>query len=238
MRTKTVLMTALLGALSGVSVMAQTNVYSQNAVGYINVTCPPGFSIISCPLQTADPSNTIATLLPNGANQIKTAEAFQFNPSTGGYNIDEASTKLATENGYTNGWEFGGTFSMEPGQALFFETPFSSNLVFTFVGTVPTGSLTNTINTGFNLISSILPASGDLVTNPLTAFSVPDAQDEIFVYNNAIANYNIYEYTKKNGWTSNSIPSDPIIPSVGEGFFYETASTSPILWIENYSVSQ
>jgi hypothetical protein len=235
MRTKTLLLSALLGALGSVSVHAQ--VYSLNTVGYINVTAPPGFSIVSCPLLTSDPSNTVATLFPNGTNQIVLAEVFQFVPATGSYNVDEASTKLAGENGFTNGWEYGGKFTLLPGQALFFDNPTTANLVFTFVGTVPTGSLTNTINTGFNLISSILPASGDLVTNSLTQFTNPTTQDEVFVYSSAITNYNVFEWTKKNGWTSNSIAQDPIIPNVGEGFFYETAGTA-IQWVENYSVAQ
>ena len=50
MRTKTMLLSALLGTLGSVSLMAQsTNVYSLNAVGYINVTVQPGFNIVSCP---------------------------------------------------------------------------------------------------------------------------------------------------------------------------------------------
>jgi len=236
MRTKTVLLSALLGAIGSVSVMAQTNVYSLNAVGYINVTCPPGFSIISCPLQTADPSNTIGTLLPNAANQLKTCEVYQFVPSTGQYNSDEASTKLAGNNGFTNGWEFGGTITMLPGQAIFFDNVVGSNVTFTFVGTVPTGSLTNNLGNGFNLVSSILPASGDLATNSLTMLTNTFAQDEVYFYNNGTGFYTSYEWTKKNGWTSSGSPADPTIPAVGTGFFYQTASPSGLQWIENYSV--
>ncbi len=65
------LLSALLGTLGSVSLMAQsTNVYSLNAVGYINVTIDPGYNIISCPL-IASPDNTINTLLTNGTGQFK-----------------------------------------------------------------------------------------------------------------------------------------------------------------------
>jgi hypothetical protein len=50
MRTKTLALSAVLSALGTASLVAQTNVYSLNAVGYINVTMPPGFSIVTCPL--------------------------------------------------------------------------------------------------------------------------------------------------------------------------------------------
>jgi len=63
------LLSALLGAIGSVSVMAQ-NVYSLNAVGYINVTAVPGFTMIACPLIGAN-GNSIGALLNNSANQYK-----------------------------------------------------------------------------------------------------------------------------------------------------------------------
>jgi hypothetical protein len=236
MRTKTMLLSALLGAIGSVSAMAQ-NVYSLNAVGYINVTAPVGFSIISCPLFTSDPSNTVGTLFPNGANQLKGSAVYQYNTATGFYNSDQASTKLANNNGYTNGWEFGGTITVLPGQAVFFDNNTAAPVTFTFVGTVPSGSLTNPIVTGFNLIGSILPASGDLVTNSLTSFTNPVSGDTVYFYDNASGFYDSYGYTKKNGWQSSGSAADPSVPTVGEGFFYNTASAG-ISWVENYSVSQ
>lgn len=50
MRTKTLALSSLLGALGTTSLFAQANVYSLNAVGYINVTMPPGYSLVTCPL--------------------------------------------------------------------------------------------------------------------------------------------------------------------------------------------
>jgi hypothetical protein len=242
MRTKTMLLSALLGALGSVSVMAQTNVYSLNAVGYINVTAQPGFNIISCPL-IASPTNTIGYLLNNSSNQLKKALVYSYSPSApGGYVSDEASVALAQGNGYTNGWAEGGTITMLPGQAVWFANPFSSNITLTFVGTVPTGSLTNTISTGFNLISSILPASGDLVTNSLMNFTNATKRDEVYVYDQLTAgDYDLYNYTTANGWQTSTngatIDMNPQVPFVGAGFWYATGSAG-ISWVENFSVSQ
>jgi len=231
------LVSALLGTLGSVAVMAQSNVYSLNVVGYINVTCPPGFSIIACPLiSSPDPItgtlNTIGTLLPNGQNQLAQCSVWSYDPAVpGDYTNDAASTK---GNANTNGWKNGGQITIMPGQAVWFDNAFTSNLTFTFVGTVPTGSLTNSLNLGFNLVSSILPMSGDLVTNGLSMFTNPTAQDAVWVYTPSITNYTTYGYTKKNGWG----PSNPQIPNVGEGFWYQSANAGTTLWIENYSVSQ
>ena len=61
MKTKSILAAALLMAASAASASAQT-VYSVNAVGFVNVVFPSGFSIASNPLEGA--TNTVAALFP------------------------------------------------------------------------------------------------------------------------------------------------------------------------------
>jgi hypothetical protein len=253
MRTKTMLLSALLGALGSVSVHAQ-NVYSLNTVGYINVTMAPGFNIVACPLISApDPitgtNNTIGTLFPDGSGQIKGATVWEFSPSTpGGYITDTAATK---SNPNTNGWVEGGQITVLPGQAVWFDNPFTTNLTFTFVGQVSTGSnQPNPLYNGFNLVSSILPMSGDLTTNTLSDFTTnpavityngltytnpvntPTAADVVWVYSPAITNYVTSTFSgKTHAWT----PADPTIPNVGEGFWYQSAFAGTNVWLETYN---
>jgi hypothetical protein len=255
MRTKTLILSALLGALGSVSVHAQ-NVYSLNTVGYINVTVAPGFNIISCPLIGAlDPisglTNTIGTLLNNGSGQYNNATVWSFNTATGMYTNDTAKTK---GNANTNGWVNDGQITMLPGQAVWFQNPYTTNLTLTFVGQVTTGQdMANPISIGFNLISSILPMSGDLVTNSLSDLTptpsmesyngttytnptnTPSASDSIWVYSPAITNYITYSYTLKGGasWKLSGVATDPVLPYVGAGFWYDTAVTN--VWLETYN---
>src|ERR1700722_10319344 len=173
MRTKTILLSALLGSLGSVSLMAQsTNVYSLNAVGYINVTVQPGFNIISCPL-IASPDNTINTLLTNGNGAFKKWQYWGFSPSTG----------YKEELGIATGWNGGGTSVLAPGQAAWLFNPGANPSNIIFVGTVPSGTLTNTLTaSSFNLVGSILPTSGDLVTNPLMNFKTATKKDQVWMY--------------------------------------------------------
>ena len=62
MSTKTLLMTAVLGAASIAAVMAADPVYSVNIVGYVNVTAPAKFSMIANPLKSG--GNTLAEIIP------------------------------------------------------------------------------------------------------------------------------------------------------------------------------
>jgi hypothetical protein len=244
MRTKTLLLSALLGAIGSVAVQAQTNVYSLNAVGYINVTVYPGFNIISCPL-IGSPDNTVGTLMNNGDGHLTGSTVYFYSPATG-YSIDNAlsrTTKPSTTN--ANGWNNNGTNVLAPGVACWFQNAFTTNLTLTFVGTVPSGSLTNTLVSGFNLVSSILPTSGDLASNTLTTLTNYNIGDTVYTFTpTPSATYTVYQSGSGKGfgegyngnWNANG---DPQLPSVGGGFWYQNnTASSTVNWVENYSVSQ
>jgi hypothetical protein len=251
MRTKTILLSALLGGLGSVSVIAQTNVYSLNAVGYINVTCAPGYTMISAPL-IATPDNTIGTLINNSGSNYTGDSVYFYNPSSG-FSLDTAEnvgngTRGTTTN--ANGWAFNGTNVLAPGVGCWFDNVGATPVTLTFVGTVPSGSLTNTLLTGYTLAGSILPTSGDLCSNALTTLTNYNEGDSIYTYSGGTftifqsgtgrgqGGHGYSETPSGNGgigdWSS---AGDPTIPNVGEGFWYYN-SAATVNWVENFSVSE
>lgn len=235
MRTKTLLLSALLGALGSVSVHAQ-NVYSLNAVGYINVTLLPGYNIIACPLVTV-PDNTINTLINNGTHIYNGDAVYFFNATTGSYSSDSASARTSN----TNGWANNGTNVLSPGVGAWFYNNASSNVTITFVGTVPSGSTNNPILPGYNLISSIVPSSGDLITNSLTGLTNYNIGDAVYVYNPTNQAYVGYQSSHRGvaGYNTNwAATGDPTTDNVYEGFFYYNSTATDVNWVENYSVGE
>lgn len=247
MRTKTVLLSALLGALGSISVNAQSNVYSLNAVGYINVTVQPGFNIITCPLITS-PDNTVGTVLNNGSGALTGCDVYFWLPhaTPPTYSEDVARSvgagKTQTQN--TNGWSFNGTNVLAPGTACWFQNNFTTNITLTFVGTVPTGPITNALVPGFNLVGSVVPVSGDIVSNSISALTNFNIGDVVYTYNSTntpvYTEFTSVSATSKAGghgylgeWTS---AGDPVVPNVGQGFWYDAVTA--VNWVENYSVSQ
>jgi hypothetical protein len=234
MRTKTLALSALLGALSSASLVAQTNVYSLNAVGYINVTMPPGYTILTDPL-IASPDNTLNTVLNDGNSQYAGASVFPF------INGGSFSSTVETGNPFQPGWENGGSdVSLTPGQAVFFYNPGPGNMTATFVGTVPQGSLTNTLPVGYSLVASIVPTSGDLVTNSITQFSVANSGDIVYFFNPATQLYESNTPEFEFGSWSGGDPTtgDPVNTNVAHGFFYYNAgSAGTETWVENFSIN-
>jgi hypothetical protein len=223
------LLSALIGTIGAVSAMAQTNVYSLNAVGYINITAYPGFNMISCPL-IASPDNTLNTLLPATNGTYKKWQVWTFNPT--------ANPQYVEDVGVAGGWLNGGTETISPGAAVWLYNPSNVNYTVTFVGTVPTGPSSVTLYpASFNLVSSYEPASGDIVTNSLTTFTNAVKKDQAWVYSGATAAYTEYVATGAN-LTTNWPLGDPVIPTVGGGVFYYNAQATNNYWLENYSVSQ
>jgi hypothetical protein len=158
-------------------------------------------------------------------------------------------------------WSAGGYTQMLPGTAVFFLNPNAyggASINLTFVGTVPQGLLTNTLVTGYNLVGSIVPTSGDLSTNPIMANGAvggfgptgPTSGDDILFYDTAVNNAGTPPYQYGYGGSGDNVAyygggswygglgagGDPVTTSVTQGFFYEN-STVQNLWIENFTIN-
>jgi hypothetical protein len=97
---------------------------------------------------------------------------------------------------------------------------------------------------GFNLVGSAVPMSGDVVSNTISALTNYNIGDTLYTYS-ATNNPQYTEYTstsnpKADGhgylgnWTS---AGDPIVPNVGQGFWYDNNTNIVVHWVENYSVN-
>jgi hypothetical protein len=135
----------------------------------------------------------------------------------------------------------------------------------TFVGTVPQGSLTNILVKGFNLVGSMVPASGDFVANTITSgffasevnqsgasgtTKGPANGDSVLTYGSGAY---IGNGAWSGSWSQGLAPSGgPEISAVSQGFFYQNAGkdgaaaqtingfSAPAgteVWVENFSVN-
>ena len=156
MRTKTLLLAAAFSAATILTSNAQ--VYSVNAVGYVNVTVNLGSgattpSLMANPLN-GSPDNTIGSVLPS---------------------VPDFTLLYTFENGGFVGpatFLFGAwddpTVTVAPGQGFFLilDNNFASDpTIITFVGEVPQGTLTTPVPDGVSLLASQVPQSGGLTTD-------------------------------------------------------------------------
>lgn len=195
MRTKALLLTAALAAAGVAAASAQ--VYSVNAVGYVNVSVPKGFSMIANPLKAA--SNTVGALLaaaPDATTVYKFANGkFGVNAKDFGDFANPAET-------------------LNPGEGAFIEAP--SAFTVTFVGEVAQGSLSQNVPKGFSIQASQVPQSGQLDT--VLKFPAADG-DTVYRFNNATGKYSIHAYDF-GSWDTAPVPA------VGESFFVNKVADS------------
>jgi hypothetical protein len=212
MRTKALILTAAVGAMSIASSMAQ--VYSVNAVGYINITCNPGFNLIVNQLTPA--VNELQALIPNPP------------PGTQIYKYSGGNYTLATFDEFDLNWGPQATLSLDLGGGFWINVPPGSPTTITFVGEVPQGTLTTPTPLGFNLVGSKVPQAGPVDTLGLTA----GAGDQIYRFANP-GGYTLFTFDEFDlAWT-------PSIPSVGvgEAFWLVRAPGSPANWTRTFTVN-
>jgi hypothetical protein len=218
MRTKTLLLTAALSAAGIATSMAQ--VYSVNAVGYVNTTLVPGFNLVSNPLNNTEPNgNTIGNLfgsLPDGTQVYRFAGS-KF----------EIATKDELAGGYDPVSERNQTIM--PGQGVFVKNNTTANQTVTFVGEVPQGNLVVNIPAGFSIVSSPVPQAGKVT--PDLAF-VPGNGDQLYFWNKTQQKYSIHTYDATFGEYDVALPT----LDVGEAFFIRKNAAGT--WTRNFSVNQ
>jgi hypothetical protein len=207
--------------------MAQ--VYSVNAVGYVNKTFPnAGFYIISNPLNNGN--NQIGTVIPTAPDNTI---VYKF----AGGAFGEAITYFAGA-----GW-FGSagasTDVIAPGEGLFIQIPAAATLpaTLTFVGDVPQGSLTQPIPAGFSLQASAVPISAGLSTTGNSGMSFPAVDnDTVYFYNGVTQSYkDAITFFAGAGWFDSAGANDPT-PAVGEGFFLSRTGAAGN-WARTFTVN-
>jgi hypothetical protein len=222
MRTKTLLLTAALSAAGIATSMAQ--VYSVNAVGYVNTTLFPGFTLVSNPLNNTT-GNTIQNLFGTGIQGTVPGGliVYHFNPTTDQFvtavwdDIDGAFTPAAN-----------GATQIPPGTGVFVFNPSANNVTCTFVGEVPQDAASNIqIPQGFSIKGSTVPQEGTL-----PALQFPGADGDIaYEWNPTTDQYVSAVFDGiDNAW----VPAAPNI-QVGEAFFVFKAAASP--WNRNFKVN-
>jgi hypothetical protein len=215
MRTKTLLLVAAAVA-AGIS-SSNAQVYSVNAVGYVNTKVPAkAFALISNPLTATD--NKISTLF---GGQVP--DGFQI------YVWDTANKKFKfTSYDSTFGWDPADVAAIElkPGLGVFAKNVGTTDVTVTFVGEVPQGDLKNPLVAGLQIVSSMVPQSGTLTELGYTAAQ----DDKVYQWNVTGQKYDFYQYDSTFGW-------DPALKPLGVGEALFLSKTSAGSWNRTFSVN-
>lgn len=222
MKTKSLLLTALLTVAGTAGLMAQSsNVYSQNIVGYVTQTIPSGFSMISVQLK-GSVDNKVQTLFPAPPNNTS---FYQYFPSVGRYKI---LTYVSSVDGWDGEDQQTLDMTLNPGQGSFIFAP--SSFTNTSVGEVQLSS-TNTVLKGFNMVSSALPVAGQVNTDLQYPVGPNDA---VYRFNTALNRYDIWTFVDGDWDTGASNPAP--VPNVGEGFWIFNAQATNTVWARTITV--
>lgn len=208
MRTKALFLAAVFGVAGLATSFAQ--VYSVNAVGYVNVSVPAsGFTMICNPLMAAD--NTVAALIPTAPE------------GTIIYKFAGGAYEPA------NVFEFGEwsapTQTIAAGEGVFVKS--AGAFTITFVGEVAQQADSNkALAAGFNMTGSKVPQAGLLSTD----LGYPaDEGDVVYQWNTAGGAWRpaaVYEFGE---WSA-----EPTL-AVGEAVFINAAGARA--WDRNFSVN-
>ena len=213
MRTKALILTAFVGALGIAGASAQ--VYSVNAVGYVNKSIPKGFSIVANPLN-------------NGGNKI--SDVFGANPgSLTVYTFGDAGFAINSYDADFEEWDDGDAV-VAPGEGFFVLNSGDAASTVTFVGEVPQGDLSNALPQGFSIRSSQVPQEGKLDVD--LGFPTDEA---VTVYQFGAAGYTISAYDADFEEWDTDDAQGPVV-GVAEGFWVLRESATN--WTRSFSTSE
>jgi hypothetical protein len=193
--------------------MAQ--VYSVNAVGYVNKTIFNGFNLVANPLiQT---NTTLDALIPAPPEDTT---VYKFTPGTG-FAIRQ----------FTGGaWDPDGTITVDLGGGIWINNVSGSQFTLTYVGEVAQGTLNNPVPAGFSIRSSKVPQAGAL--QAVLQFT-PNENDTIYQYNSdpgaPPVGYKINQFTG-GIW-------DPAEPNIGVAEAFWVNSEAGHGWTRTFTVN-
>jgi hypothetical protein len=224
MRTKTLLLSAAALAAGVLGSQAQSNVYSANVVGYVNVVIPPGkFVMVANPFATGNDvlSNIVAA--PGGSTaQIWNGAGF------------DAYTYSALAHAWKNGAINGNLTPLPPGVGFFLTS--SGGFTNTFVGSVIANngtSVTNSLGTTVTTEGSAIPYM-DTVTNGTTVNLTVGGGSTLQQWSVSGQTFNAFTYSSlAHNWKQGATTTNPVI-APGEGFFLQ--ASAPTNWVQTLNL--
>ncbi len=198
-------------AAAGVATsMAQ--VYSVNAVGYVNVALKKGFNQVANPLNNGD--NKLGTILPAvpDGTQVYTFTSGKFDDAVEfieGFGWSDANKVLA------------------PGTGAFVSV--NADASVTFVGEVAQGDVGLPLVSGYQLISSKVPIEASLASTGNNGMNFPAADgDQVYFFVNG-AFEDAREFIEGFGWSA----TEPT-PKVAGSFFLFTKTARA--WARTFTI--
>lgn len=208
MRTKTILAAAAFIAAGALYSTAQSNVYSLNIVGYVNVQLEANkLALLSNPLKPTDGNYNINNVLKLADGSSDGSQAITWNATAAAWEANEWLDGL--------GWLNDENLNL--GQGVFIRA--SSAQTVTFVGEVQTGTSTTELSPGLNLVGSKIPVAG-----PVPGSTVGNDGDLIYTWNTTTSSWGAVDYIDGLGWLSTSEEGPEV--AVAEGFFYRNTGAS------------
>ena len=150
-------------ATLAVGVSAQAAVYSQNVVGYVNITIPAGkYQMVANQMDTG--SNYLNNIFPDGSPS-SSQFILMFNPTNGSfrqyvwYNSDDSLDSgtgwydLLNNNPATN-------VKLDPGMGCFYHNTDAGSKTLTTLGSVASGTNVLNVRNGFQIYSLPVPVGG------------------------------------------------------------------------------
>jgi hypothetical protein len=207
MRTKTILLTAAIVAAGALSSVAQSNVYSLNVVGYINVPLAAGYNLIANQLNGTN--NLVNTVLPGP--YADNCLLYKWNAAI--QNFSQADTFINGAGWVDNNLN-PSTNTVNPGEGVFFFNAGAATST-TLVGQVQQGATTVTVHSGYSFLSSPAPILDDITTNGFPAVDNMTYQ----TFDTTANNYSqALTYITGAGFVNGSLATVPAAPAVGSGY--------------------
>jgi hypothetical protein len=195
---------------------AGSPVFSDNIVGYVNLTLPPGLSLIANPLYYTN--NALSFWLPEAADG---AQVYKYT-ANGGY---EVSTFDAALGAWSNP-----DLQVPVGDGFFFNNPSSEPHTYLFVGEVHLGVSINPLPAGISTKGALIPQAGSI--NNIQG--IPgEPGDEIRLYINDGLGGGAYSASVFDGTVNAWVPD--LALAVGQGFWLQKQQAQD--WIRIFTVN-
>jgi hypothetical protein len=244
MRTKSVILGAALLAAGVASSMAQSNVYSLNVVGYINIPITNGFNLIANNLDfDGTGTNNLMTNVMAALNINQTV--YKFDTNAAAFDIWQYTKSLGTWQTLQGSVPFTAA-TLNPGEGAFVVTTKNTN--FTVVGQVLQGSWTNNYLVGGNnfcIASPQFPLSAPIDSTGNGGLAIPDTNNfSVYLWDSPNQSFDIWQWSKglgtwslvsgsTNGQTNVGGATQGPVINVGTSFFLVSKLTG---WTNTFTV--